>query len=381
VHVEKIIAEAALPQECARTQMNLGTAYQNRVQGNKSENIELAIDCYESALKIYTETVFPLEWARIQANLGTAYQNRVQGNKSENIKLAIDCYKSALKIYTETAFLQECLDTTKDLGNLYFIQTNWHSSINAYNIAINVLENLRGKASEDRKQSILNDAIQIYENLIQASLNNHQLELAFTTVERIRSKRLVELIAIPDRYIPKEVRVLLYKYDTLQRQIDQLHTKCNSNNNSETKSAARSLRTSSDIEQFTLEVNALELQKTQVRADLAKLDPVAAGQKKVTPIPLHHIQALLTTPRSALLSIYTTKNDTHIFILRHNSTPQCFTCPGEGYSDLQTWLRANWLNQYSQTDTHTTWRNSIPDLLTTVSQRLQLDTQYGSDNS
>jgi hypothetical protein len=45
----------------------------DRIEGDRKENLELAIQAYRAALKVYTQQDFPIQWARIQANLENLY--------------------------------------------------------------------------------------------------------------------------------------------------------------------------------------------------------------------------------------------------------------------------------------------------------------------
>ncbi|WP_414620028.1 hypothetical protein [Calothrix sp. CCY 0018] len=81
------------------TQNNLGTAYKTRKNGDKSENIEIAIQHYFAALDVYQRSVFPYQWATIQYNLGNVYCDRVTGEKAENMEIAILSYNAALEVY------------------------------------------------------------------------------------------------------------------------------------------------------------------------------------------------------------------------------------------------------------------------------------------
>ena len=65
-------------------QNNLGTAYWDRIQGNRAENLEAAIKASEAALTVYTREAFPQEWAKTQNNLGIAYQtaSRAAGRRT-----------------------------------------------------------------------------------------------------------------------------------------------------------------------------------------------------------------------------------------------------------------------------------------------------------
>jgi tetratricopeptide (TPR) repeat protein len=89
------------------TQMNLGSAYSDRIRGERADNLETAIACYQEALKVRTFEAFPYDWAMTQMNLGNAYSDRIRGERAENLESAIACYQEALKVYNFTAFPQD----------------------------------------------------------------------------------------------------------------------------------------------------------------------------------------------------------------------------------------------------------------------------------
>ncbi|OLT67160.1 hypothetical protein BI334_20960 [Moorena producens 3L] len=69
-------------------QFNLGRAYVNRITGQKAQNQENAIACYQLAKEVYTREAFPVDWASTQKNLGSAYRNRITGQKAQNLEKA-----------------------------------------------------------------------------------------------------------------------------------------------------------------------------------------------------------------------------------------------------------------------------------------------------
>ncbi len=73
--------------------------------GSRAQNLEIAITGYEVVLSVWTREDFPVEWAQTQNNLGTAYSDRLQGDKAGNRELAISCYQQALLILTKRIFL------------------------------------------------------------------------------------------------------------------------------------------------------------------------------------------------------------------------------------------------------------------------------------
>jgi tetratricopeptide (TPR) repeat protein len=84
-------------------------------RGDRSENLERAIACFEAALRVRTERDFPHEWAMTQNNLGNAYANLPTGDRGENLRRAIACFEDALRIYTERDSPQEYATTRKNL--------------------------------------------------------------------------------------------------------------------------------------------------------------------------------------------------------------------------------------------------------------------------
>ncbi|MHC5828112.1 MAG: tetratricopeptide repeat protein, partial [Nostoc sp.] len=66
----QVFTREAFPQQWAETQNNLGNSYRYRIKGDKAENIELAIACYQAAVKVFSQTDYPEGWADVKNNLG-----------------------------------------------------------------------------------------------------------------------------------------------------------------------------------------------------------------------------------------------------------------------------------------------------------------------
>jgi tetratricopeptide (TPR) repeat protein len=131
----EIYTRADFPANWAMTQNNLGLAYKDKITGNRAENIDEAISCYQRALEIYTRADFPKnwamtqhnldlfyfaqDWAMTQNNLGLAYMDKITGNRAENIDEAISCYQLALEIYTRADFPENWAMTQNNLGLAY----------------------------------------------------------------------------------------------------------------------------------------------------------------------------------------------------------------------------------------------------------------------
>ncbi|MBR8826780.1 MAG: CHAT domain-containing protein [Gomphosphaeria aponina SAG 52.96 = DSM 107014] len=369
----KVYTRDNFPIEWAGTQHNLGSAYDDRIEGDKAENLEIAIKSYENALKVYTRDNFPIEWAGTQNNLATAYSHRIKGDKAENLENAIKSYHNALKVYTPDNFPIECLGTSKNLGNLAFKEGNWQLAIQAYSEGIEAVEISRSQAQkDDRRQEILADAINIYANLVQCAINEGQLDLALTTVERSRSRYLVDLMASKDLYkdaeIPPQVQALLLKLEAKNQEIHQYRQ--NPEGNGTKEGATRSNRAA--LKAKTEKIAQLEKEWTGIHEEIRQYDPVLAGLTKVEPLNINELQALIHQPSQGILSFYTTKEDTHIFVLRQDKIT-VHTCKGEGVGNLQNWIRENWLIPYLENRKNNKWQNNINSFMGKLADRLQIN--------
>ncbi len=117
--VLQICVQQNLTTEYGYAQINLGNAYFDRIQGNWAENIEQCIQAYEAALPIYTYSTFPKEWAAIQCNLGVVYKDRSIGDRAQNLEMAIRSSEAALTVHTRSAFPLDWAKNYNNLGNSY----------------------------------------------------------------------------------------------------------------------------------------------------------------------------------------------------------------------------------------------------------------------
>jgi CHAT domain-containing protein/BMFP domain-containing protein YqiC len=360
------------PFEWAMTQNNLGNAYRGRVEGDLRENIEQAIQAYQASLKVYTREDFPLNWAMTQNNLGITYSERIEGDRKQNIGRAIQAFRDALEMGQPESLPLNFLQTGRNLGNLGFIEGNWNIAIEGFNQAITALEKSRSWAMSDRRrQEILNESIGIYEKMLQSCINSDRLDLALKTVERVRSKRLVDLMAAPvspQNDIPAPVRQILDRIANTQQQMDNLRMGVQS---SAPELVGAGTHDRAAEAPPTAEIQALEKQKQDLIDQLGHYDAVSAQLVNINPPDISQIQSeLLDRPDVAMLSFYTTTQDTHILIVRSNSI-QCFTCAGLGYEQLQRWLYNAWVLPYTQDQT--SWQQNMPERLQQLSKKLELD--------
>ncbi|MEG3845301.1 tetratricopeptide repeat-containing protein, partial [Microcoleus sp. herbarium14] len=256
----EVYTRAAFPQQWAMTQNNLATAYRNRIREDRAENIEKAIAFYEAALLVHTREAFPELWAVTQRNLANAYRDRIREDKAENIEKAIAFYELALLVYTRAAFPQHwaetqnnlaiayqekglipeaikyfkssleifkpdtlplsCLEAAGSLGDLGFTESLWKTAIFGYEKAIEAVEQSREWiTSDNRKREIIEENLDVYEKMMQSCINHQQYDKALQTIERSKSRYLVELFTNSEIYPKTATDTEKQQLQNLRRQI------------------------------------------------------------------------------------------------------------------------------------------------------------------
>jgi CHAT domain-containing protein len=293
--------------------------------------------------------------------------------KAIYIEITIAGYEVALLSLIQDSYSEIRANIQYDLGNAYCDRIrgddwviNRKKAIEGYNFAVQSVEQIRSwSRSETRRQQILHGTIDIYENIVEASINIGQLDQAFEYSERFRSQRLVELMASSHisqgENIPPKVQDLLQKYEELQQQIDIERQNYKSENN---RSETRAI-----WQVYNEKIASLENTKQDIWEQLRKEDPILAGEIQVKPLSLLEIQQLIDHPKTAILSFYTTNSDTHIFIITQNSI-YLHTCIGEGLARFQNWIARNWLSNYIYNSQQ--WENDMEHFLHELAERLQL---------
>jgi CHAT domain-containing protein len=370
------------PREWATIQMNRAVVYADRIEGDRGLNLEEAIQSYDLVLVEYTREKLPLQWATTQNNRANAYVERIEGDPSLNLEEAIKGYRAALTVHTPATLPIDALRTSGNLGDVYFRQEKWQPAIHAYETAMKAVETSRiWVLNDESRQELLKDALSIYENAIQCAINLQNYPQAIQFTERIRSRSLVELMESKglhaDAQLPPEIDTYLAEYQDINHQIQsqrqQLQSQHQPSNALGDNTTHPASRDANDLAKLTAAITTLEHQKAKIYHKLRQLDPVLAEQMQVQTIPFASIQQLInTTPHTAILTCYTTDDNTHIFIIKHQGAPTIHTCKNQGWKQLQQWLQTEWINLY-----HTdllNWHQNLPHRLHDISQRLELNT-------
>jgi serine/threonine protein kinase len=143
------------PQEWAKTQKNLGTAFLELGTRSGAEEgrklLQDAVAAYRSALEVYTRADLPQAWAQTQNNLGIALDDLgIRSSAEESGKLlqnAVAAYRSALEVRTRADLPQYWAATQNNLGN--------------------ALEDLGARSDEKEGRRLFEDAAAAYRSALE----------------------------------------------------------------------------------------------------------------------------------------------------------------------------------------------------------------------
>jgi tetratricopeptide (TPR) repeat protein len=108
------------------TQNNLGNAYLSLPTGDRADNLQRAIACYQEALRFYTPEAAPLDYAMTQNNLGNVYADLGRHADAEA------AYRQAIDLDPDDA------DYHNNLGNVYRVQGRYDEAEAAFRQAIDL---------------------------------------------------------------------------------------------------------------------------------------------------------------------------------------------------------------------------------------------------
>ena len=398
----KVYTRDAFPQDWAMTQNNLANAYYSRIKGKRGKNIEKAIPFYEAALQVYTRDAFPQDWAMTQNNLAIAYYSRIEGERGENIEKAIALYEAALKVRTPTALPIDCLETGRNLGNLGFAESLWETATFGYEKAIEAVEQSREWiTSDNRKREILEQNLDVYEKMMQSCINHQQYHKAVQTVERSKSRYLVELFSNSEIYPKTATETEKQQLQNLRSQIAAsqqfLETETPSppplsppltkggpggvpdDSPSQRTTQTRSL-SPEYFQQQKAKLETTSQQLTQLLEQIKQREPEFTLTQKVEPIDITKFQQTLDT-ETAIVEWYIGNNSNSddswggsAFIITRDSI-QPVTYTTTEIAKLETW-KNNYLDEYREyrnETTNQTWQNTLSQKLQELSEILRLN--------
>lgn len=341
------------PESWAATQNNLGIAYRNRILKNREENLEKAIACYQQALRIRTINSFPKEWAETQNNLGNTYSDLSDirsDSASESLRQsAIRCFTQALQIRTCDVFPQGYTETKFNLGLTYQKAFDWNSAYLNFTDAINMVELLRGEiaSGDEVKQKLAEEYNQIYQCMVQVSLELNKPTNALEYVERSKTRNLVELLLTKDRHtiFPTEVVA----------QLDQLRDEIASGQY-ELQNA-----TADDPTALAKHLQQLRQQRNELQD---RYLPIGSG------FQFEQFRSTLSD-RTAIVEFYITTDKLLVFIITKQTQQPIVLSPD--LIDLNK--LANWVNSYLKAYSYKKfhWQHRLTTRLRLLAKILHID--------
>ncbi|MEM7553353.1 MAG: CHAT domain-containing protein [Cyanobacteria bacterium P01_A01_bin.84] len=352
----------------------------------KIENLRKAYNAYQSALNIYSELkqAGTYVWAATQNDLGLVLIALGE------IPKAIACFQKALEVFTPTTFPFESTRTGRNLGNAAYKNHLWQEAIAGYGVAIEAIEICRDKInSDEQRQAIIQEALDVYARMVEACVNSgtkEDLAKALETVERSRSRYLVDLIASKNfaeqEEISPELHEYLKKYEELQRQIDNKHSRYERNIKPDSDSIGETYRSGIHVvgnrQEMPLEVvqnlEQWESEKKRIWQQIRELDREFAGISRVEFQKIEQLQQLIDSPTTAILSFYSTFNHTYIFVLRQNSISY-HLCDRLSREGLNSWLQENWFQPYQNKEDSLKkrWIANMESILEELATKLDLN--------
>ena len=355
-----------------RTLGNLGSAYYSLGQ------VQQAIDYYEQRLAIAREIGDRAGEGRTLGNLGLAYE------ELEQIPEAIAALKAGLQASSPAELPVEALKLGRNLGNTAFDSQNWETAIEGYDAAIEAVETgCSFEASYTEKQKRREAEIEVYEKLVQACINIGDIGKALASVERCKSRNLIELLVNsnlePTGDVPPE---MLQQLDTLRREVTAKQrfletldspTQINSPSDSDLGQGRSSRGLSLDaINNIRQEYLKAKQELNKVLDTLKAYDPNFSLTQRVEPIKYTDIQGLLDE-QTVLIEWYLTRDRIYAFVvnggLSENGGISVWLSTPEEYSQLQK-LRQTYFQTYSQNKSN--WESQLDDFLHSLSDILHI---------
>lgn len=354
------------PDDWADVQSELGDFFKEQGQ------LEEAQEYYKAAIQVYTPEEFPNEWASTLVDIAEVYAR--QGH----ITVAIECLQLGLEIATPISFPIECCCLGANLGFIASIFQQWTVAIQGYEKAIQAVEQRRKWATnEAARQEIQSNAIDIYIEMVQACINDGQIEKALETVERSKSRNLVELLANSELEpkgasdsLKQKLRRLRSTISSIQQLLAQADNKSTFNRDS--FQGFRSSETSSYKREYIAQQRELlqeyQRQLDEVFAQCQKKDPTFTLTQQVKPITVAEIRDLIDS-HTAILEWYIGTDSFQIFIVTQSSLEVVQFDKAE-LEKLEAWNQQYLEALFNDTKT---WRKNLSESLSSLSQILRLD--------
>jgi tetratricopeptide (TPR) repeat protein len=215
--------------------------------GDRAENIERAIKAYHAVSAVRTPSDFEreyrfgrnpgeviqraLDWVSLQINLGSAYELRVRGERAENLRRARAAYEAALEVCRVGFGTDVARNAAASLGRVRAELQDWKGAFAAFRTSLQATgREFNFALTEGRKQRTIEQNAWLYEEGVESCLrmNPPRPADAFIFAEEARSRifryQLSELPLRPPRGAAGEV---VFVEQQLSRRMRELQEEIN----------------------------------------------------------------------------------------------------------------------------------------------------------
>ncbi len=114
-----VFTESAYPEQWAFAMFKVGAIYNYLPTGDRQSNLKQAIQYLTGALRVFNEKAFPEEWASAMNSLAVSHRNLLSGDGEANVRKAIEYYLAALRVRTEKSSPVDYATTMNNLATCY----------------------------------------------------------------------------------------------------------------------------------------------------------------------------------------------------------------------------------------------------------------------
>jgi CHAT domain-containing protein len=334
--------------------------YDNKPQ----QALEYSLDAFEVLDSLKKQ--FPTYWSEASGKLGCIY------SALGDMQNAILRFREALQIFEPKYSPKECLKMASNLGNLGYNLQNWEIAIEGYSQAILAIEQSRYWAtSEATKRELIANSLDIYQKMVQACINHQDYAQALLTVERSKSRTLIELLDSANLYPKNATDQQKQRISNLRRQI-AIYQQQLAFTPSDTLTPTTEKHPNQPSPE-TLIRQQLQSANQQFQDLLTELDDPNFTLTQQVPAQLPDLRRLLQ-PQTALIEWYLpseAESGFYLFLVTRRRDEQIQITPHHfSATDRQHLDQA--LLDYRSDYGQRSWNDQLPQRLATLSAALQL---------
>ena len=177
------------------------------------------------------------------------------------------------------------------------------------------------------------------------------------------------------------IKQYLTEYEAIQAQINSEIIQEESDDSHKAMiRVTKSLRNYKSLEEIKVKLDDLYQRKEKTWLQIRELDQVLAGTLEVPHLEFETLKKLIAdSPKTALLSFYSTNEHTYIFVLRHSQKSddgislKLYICENAGYEDLQTLVGNQWLIPYKEDNQTWIQPQQMAQVLQEIAKKLNIN--------